>query len=415
MGLKKIGSTWYYRECFTAEIAKKLGLPKDKLTSLRTKDRAEALEKMKRLEIEHQRRLYAAKLDLMDGLKKEWKQRWFPRDGLYTIGDRNVVAAGDKIMIYRADKTLWKTFDNTFQPSLGTLLKFSYEKSETPHDVSAYYVKNFSRKTAAAADFNQQVFNAWIQKANPTAPIKRDAQSVFDAFAAKFPGLTFKDCTKAQARQLLQDYRDAGLAPQTVQKKIGFLKSAVNVAIDDETMFRNPFSKLMDRAKIQERRLSFSEEDMRVMIENSPILLSAADQILFLLLHKTGMRMAEAWGIDREFDEDGLRYVRVGTKTESSDRRLPLPDACPKINGRYQTGTAAAASKRINRFINACGITDADKVAHSFRHRAKDRMTVLQTPVDQLKRIMGHTPDITDRYGSTPPPMSHLKPWIDLI
>jgi integrase len=417
MGLVKRGTVWYWRNSYTPNMAKLLDVPNTVWISLKTKDRSEAekIAKDQRLWLTHRRRLYAARYQLIGGLADDWKQRWFPRDGLYKIGEVQVVAAGDKLIFYNADGSIGKTYANEYKPTLAVLLKLSVEQGEAPPDVIAYYRKHFLKKAAAASDFNQQVFNAWLQKANPSADIRRDAKTVFDKYAEKFPDTPFKDLTKAEARQFLQDFIDAGLAPGTIQKKIGFLKSAINVAINDETMVRNPFSKLMDKAKTKDRRSPFSEDDMKIMLEKARLYLDAPDFTLFTLLHKTGMRMAEAWGIDREYNEDGIRYVIVGTKTDSSFRRIPLPNMLWFFNGPYQSGTPAAASKRINRFIKSCGIIDKAKVAHSFRHRAADRMRAFGVPSDHRKRILGHgEKDASEDYGLGFP-MSELKPHIDRI
>ena len=55
--------------------------------------------------------------------------------------------------------------------------------------------------------------------------------------------------------------------------------------------------------------------------------LDKADQLLVRLLASTGMRISEAFEIDGEEKERGVRYVIVGKKTEQSLRRVPLPAA----------------------------------------------------------------------------------------
>ena len=47
--------------------------------------------------------------------------------------------------------------------------------------------------------------------------------------------------------------------------------------------------------------------------------------MLVRLLASTGMRLSEAFEIDSEDKERGVRYVMVGKKTEQSLRRVPLP------------------------------------------------------------------------------------------
>jgi hypothetical protein len=90
------------------------------------------------------------------------------------------------------------------------------------------------------------------------------------------------------------------------------------------------------------------------------------DQMLFRLLATTGMRLSEAFEIDGEEKERRCRYVIVGHKTEQSKRRVPLPTAVlpflpkaikgPLFARSRHVDPADAASKRLNRFLNDCGI-----------------------------------------------------------
>ena len=100
--------------------------------------------------------------------------------------------------------------------------------------------------------------------------------------------------------------------------------------------------------------------------------LSDFDQALFRFLAATGMRLSEAFEIDGEMKERGVRYVIVGKKTEQSLRRVPLP-ACvlpylPKvIKGRLfvteHLDPPDMASKRLGKFLDDMGITDPRKVS----------------------------------------------------
>jgi hypothetical protein len=88
------------------------------------------------------------------------------------------------------------------------------------------------------------------------------------------------------------------------------------------------------------------------------------------------LRRGEAWDITREYLEFGIRYVIVGSKTEASLRRLPLPDPAlaflpAKITGQLFKATPKTLGRRLLRRIRKIGISDKAKVLHSLRHRAK--------------------------------------------
>lgn len=48
-----------------------------------------------------------------------------------------------------------------------------------------------------------------------------------------------------------------------------------------------------------------------------------------------------------------------------------------------------AASKRLSRFLDDCGIIDRRKVVHSLRHRAQDRLRAAGCPEDIRWAILG--------------------------
>jgi hypothetical protein len=136
------------------------------------------------------------------------------------------------------------------------------------------------------------------------------------------------------------------------------------------------------------------------------------------------MRLSEAFEIDSEMKERGVRYVMVGKKTQQSLRRVPLPAAVlpylpAKIKGSLfksdQRDPPDAASKSLNRFLDDIGITDRRKVVHSLRHRAQDRLRASGCPEDVRWAILGHKEEtVAAGYGEGfPVPM--LRKWIDKI
>ena len=83
--------------------------------------------------------------------------------------------------------------------------------------------------------------------------------------------------------------------------------------------------------------------------------------------------------------------------------------------GRLFKGGEPAASKRLNRFLRDVGIADTRKVAHSLRHRAKDRLRAEGCPLDVQYELLGHeTKTVASGYGhGSPVPL--LRKWIDKI
>jgi len=152
--------------------------------------------------------------------------------------------------------------------------------------------------------------------------------------------------------------------------------------------------------------------------------LSDFDQTLFRFLAATGMRLSEAFDIDGEMNECGVRYVIIGKKTEQSLRRVPLP-ACvlphlPKvIKGRLfvteHLDPPDMGSKRLGKFLDDIGIIDPRKVLHSLRHRAQDRLRAAECPEDIRWAILGHEErTVAAGYGEGFA-LPVLRKWIDKI
>ena len=179
----------------------------------------------------------------------------------------------------------------------------------------------------------------------------------------------------------------------------------------------------MPRRDDKQRRLPLNEADMEECQRNLDKL-SESDRLLFRLLASTGMRLSEAFEIDKEEKERGCRFVIVGKKTEQPLRRVPLPASVlpllpKKVTGPLlsskQADPADTASKHLNCFLNDCGIVDPRKVVHSLRHRAQDRLRAAGCSEDIRWALLGHG----ERTGAAdygvgfPVPM--LKEWIDRI
>jgi integrase len=163
-------------------------------------------------------------------------------------------------------------------------------------------------------------------------------------------------------------------------------------------------------------------------------LLSDEDRLLFRVLATTGMREAEAFQINGEETEEDVRFVIVGTKTKASLRRVPLPaDLLPFLRDPIKGPLFAAdvpnrlakatikrlanqASKRLMTFLrDGCGILDPDKVVHSLRHRAQDRLRRAACSKPIRQELLGHDKvTVGEGYGEGHP-VPDLKVWLDRV
>jgi integrase len=253
-----------------------------------------------------------------------------------------------------------------------------------------------------------------------TGYYEREAREMWALYKTLTYSKPLKDADRDDGRKLVAYLESEGLKSATIRKKLMWLSAACNLAIKEGRLKFNPFSSIVPKRDDKLKRLPLSEADMKIAKRNRDRL-DSKDQLLFRLLATTGMRLSEAFEIDGEMKERGVRYVIVGKKTEQSERRVPLPanllTSLPAtIKGcLFKIGDEAAASKRLNRFLDDIGILDPRKVIHSLRHRAQDRLRAVGCPEDLRWAILGHEEkSVAAGYGEGfPVPL--LKRWIDKI
>jgi integrase len=274
------------------------------------------------------------------------------------------------------------------------------------------------RPTVAVKNGDDAILETYLQHASVTGHFEREARDVWALFRS-LCDKPLKDCDRDDGRKLVAHFEGQGLKSATIRKKLTWPCAACNLAIREGKLRFNPFSSIIPKRDDAQRRLPFNEADIAEAKRNLDRL-SESDRLLFRLLATTGMRLGEAFQIDTEAKERGCRFVIVGTKTDQSRRRVPLPNAVlpflPKaIRGPLFAGSPAAASKRLNRFLREIGIVDPAKVIHSTRHRAQDRLRAAGCPQDVREELLGHEKkSVAAGYG-VGHPVPLLKRWIDEI
>ena len=235
-------------------------------------------------------------------------------------------------------------------------------------------------------------------------------------------------CTRDDGRAIVAYLeKDGEVKSATLRRTLVPLVATVNLAIDEGKLTFNPFSGVVPVRDDEDERAAFSDADMTLIRANLH-LLDDSDQLLVRILATTGMRRGEAFEIDREEIEDGIRFVTIGTKTPQSLRRVPfpadlLPYLPPKITGQLIPGRMDAASKRLRAWLSEIGITDPDKAPmHSFRHRAAQRLRAAGVPEDVREAVggwaNGKKKKTSRKYGNKHGagyPLSVLKEAIDKI
>jgi integrase len=372
--------------------------------SLGTSDRAQAEILALPYIQEHKMRL----LEARPGVQVAWLHRFAPgQEHITSDGERIVADDRELIFLNHNGAIVRKEPNGEFAVALPPLRE---QKA---------IVRREEQRQRTATSGDDALIETYLKHKNVTGYYEREARAVWALYKQLTNGKPLKDASRDDGRKLVDYYEKQDLKSATIQKKIGWLTAAVNLAIDEARLKFNPFSSIVPERDDKQRRLPLSEADIRNVRRNLDRL-DEGDQQLFRVLAATGMRLSEAFEIDGEMKERGCRYIIVGRKTSQSLRRVPLPAAVlpflpRKIEGLLFPGDPRAASKRLNRFLNGVRIEDCRKVVHSLRHRAQDRLRAAGCPEDLRWAILGHEQKtVAAGYGEGfPVPL--LRRWIDKI
>jgi integrase len=300
------------------------------------------------------------------------------------------------------------------------------------------------RPTPAVKNADDALLETYLKHNSIEGLRERQARDIWHIFKTVV-NKPLKQCTRDDGRAIvahLEDQAGEEIKSATLRRRMVPLVATVNLAIDEGKLTFNPFSGVVPKRDDEDERDAFTEDDTALMRANLHRL-SESDQLLVRLLATTGVRRGEAFEIDREEIEDGIRFVTIGTKTPQSLRRVPfpadlLPFLPPKITGQLIPGRMDSAGKRLGKWmveIGIAGITDPDKAddpdkaadldkapMHSFRHRAAKRLRAAGVLEDVREAVggwaNGKKKKTSRKYGNKHGagyPLSVLKEAIDKI
>jgi integrase len=376
--------------------------------SLGTTDRQQAEVMALPLIAQHKAKLLAAR----PRFETSWRSEYEPgREHVKRNGQRVIATERELFHLNAEGRIIDKTANGGPLYQLVSVQKLTLRSLEEAYGIG--------RPTVPTKNGDDVILETYLKHANITGHFEREARNVWALFKTLTKGKPLKECTRDDGRRLVEHFRNEGLKTATINKKVAWLNAAVNFAMKEGTARFNPFASIVPKVDDAERRVPLDETDMKACKRNLGTL-SENDQLLFRLLASTGMRLGEAFQIRSEANERGVRYVVIGTKTDASKRRVPLPAAVlphlpQTIRGSLFQGDAPRASKRLNRFLRDSGVAASGKVVHSLRHRAADRLRAAGAPVDIRHALLGHEKrTIADSYGAGHPVLL-LRKWIDKI
>ena len=207
-----------------------------------------------------------------------------------------------------------------------------------------------------------------------------------------------------------------GAAPATLNKELGFVRHAFNVAIREWEWCRdNPMHRIkLEPVHNQIDRWLTAEEELR-LLEAAPVWLR--EIIIFAL--NTGMRQGEILSLQWQ-DVDFSRGTLVVMKSKNRERRtLPLNSRVFELLANKQSsglptsqcvfttscGTQLNARNLIRAFYAAREKASIERFRfHDLRHTFATRLVQAGVDVYKVQRLMGHkSPAMTQRYAHHSP------------
>jgi site-specific recombinase XerD len=302
--------------------------------------------------------------------------------------------------------------------------------------------KERSRPTGTVHEYRRAV-EMFIQLHGdlPVAAIKKSHARVYREALQDVPQRRTGELLKASLPELSAWGRkhpdDPKVAPSTIKKQLGAMGAIsewafANGVIPEDTPWTNPFAKMRVQGE-QSGRTSFECSELQLLFA-APVFTKheypqggrgPAAFWLPLLGLFNGARQAELAGLTaadvQEETETSTPLFHVKAqasrgkklKTKPSQRVIPVHELLIKLgflkyvkDVRRREGEKAflfplvapdkgraglsAWSKWFGRYLRAQGVTDTDKVFHSFRHGFKDALTQKGVDEELRKALMGH-------------------------
>jgi integrase len=286
----------------------------------------------------------------------------------------------------------------------------------------------------------------WISKALPASDRKQATIDLYASIAKKhlvpiLGGRRLDKIRPSDVEALILTKRQAGLAQSTVRTIYTVLRSALDIAMRDGLLARNPAAAVRRPAVDRQEASYLSVEQAQRLLEE---MRGERLEPLFRLMLATGLRRGEALALhwsDIDLDRAMLRVrwtltrtskgLQLGEpKTEKSRRTVPLPRSTVEVlrahRGRHAAHRLAAAEvwqdsdlvftteigtpleprnvlRQFDKIARRAGLRDVH--LHTLRHSTASFLLAAGTHTKVVQEHLGHS-----SYAITADIYSHVAP-----
>ena len=254
--------------------------------------------------------------------------------------------------------------------------------------------------------------------------------------------ILLKDLNSLQIQQYINE-KSQNLSPATVRKQYNILSSALEKAVANELILKNPCRHIELPVLEQKEIKAFTFDEENKFIETSKY---DKLHILFVVALDSGLRLGEllalTWGdidldkaeinvnknliqvkdYERKSKCKNILKIQDNPKTKSSIRKVPIPQRALKLlkELKSKTNSIMVFVTRTGNYLNPrnversfvrmateAGITNCN--FHSLRHTYATRLFELGIPVNIVSKLLGHakTSITTDIYISVMPSLKN--------
>lgn len=166
---------------------------------------------------------------------------------------------------------------------------------------------------------------AWTEKAlavykNNVKGIDAVEMRIRKHILSEIGACQIKKVTPLQCQEIMN--AQAGMSYSHINKVYEELKFIFNTAVENDIIRKSPAAKIVKPSAKKGHRRSLTENERKHLLQ---LFESSDDFILFELMYYCGCRPGEAIEAEGRDIKDGMLHIR-GTKTESADRYVPVPE-----------------------------------------------------------------------------------------